>query len=95
MLCLDSSFHRKHVVSFVLLRRLSMDRNQNSPNWVRTVDFCPCYARKTAKHFLMLAAGSDESGITYSYSSFYINSHSKKILVHILFPTFSGTLSPL
>ena len=45
---------RQHVDFLVLLRRLSMSRNRNSPA-AQTVDFCSCYARKTAKIFLSLA----------------------------------------
>lgn len=43
----------------VFLRRLSADRNQNSPR-ARTVDFCLRYARKTVQIILPFSCGIAE-----------------------------------
>ena len=55
LICRRPYVCRQHVDFLVLLRRLYMSRNRNSPT-AQTVDFCSCYTRKTAKIFLLLAA---------------------------------------
>ena len=70
---------RQHVDFLVLLRRLSMGRNRNSPA-AQTVDFCPCYARKTAKIFLIVGlqtiymGGGERSGanLESSFSKLWV-----------------------